>query len=86
MRYHYATLHQCDSCGVTALVPEPTDLRKLDHDPRPSGWGPPVGTQFVQYDNRNGERITLNDICPDCMQLPLTTLIKMATDKVTAGV
>lgn len=79
VRYHYTTVHQCDACGLVESVPQPCDLRTLTSDPRPPGWGLPTGTGILRYDITN--KVHINDICGQCMQLPLETIIAMATNR-----
>lgn len=74
MRYYYATLHQCDSCGKTEMVPQPCDLRTMDSDPRPPGWGMPKELGLVVLNSP--QRIHLADICESCMQLPIQQIIE----------
>lgn len=80
MRYYYATLHQCDACGATTLVPQPCDLRTMSGDPRPTGWGLPksVGVAMTIYMEPAADRVRIEDICASCMQLPYETIIDMA--------
>jgi hypothetical protein len=73
---HYAARYRCDFCGKIADTQAPDN--HLSNTPAPAGWM--VGYQPRTLDGirfwaetMDGSRF--GDICDECQQLPLTTLL-----------
>lgn len=69
MRLHYAQTYQCDSCGATVTVPEPTTTR-LAELPQPQDWV--IDRVLVT----TGTALRQTDVCPTCSQLPYGAVVE----------
>lgn len=81
----YAKLYECDACGQTAEVRQPSTLRNISATPMPEGWS--VGRVHVDLPDSGGvHRRRSLDICPACMSAPMDVVISLAMNRAEVSV
>lgn len=71
MRLIYAEVFQCDACGETAHVEQPTTAA-IAESPRPSGW---IVSEVLVLRRDRGAPATV-DVCSSCLALPFGQVVR----------